>query len=81
MCNHVPMRTTLDLDQDSYRLAKAVSSQNGISLGKVVAEAIAAHYGRPETRSTVIGRSEAGFPVLTIGHSITEEDVAELENE
>ncbi len=50
-------------------------------MGKVVAEAIAAQYGETNEPSDVIGRSEAGFPVLTIGRPITSEDVAELEDE
>jgi hypothetical protein len=75
------VRTTLDIDQTTYRLAKAIAAQRGISMGKVVAEAIAAQYGETNEPSDVIGRSEAGFPVLTIGRPITSEDVAELEDE
>jgi hypothetical protein len=75
------MRTTLDIDQQSYRLAKAVSAQKGISMGRVVAEAILAQYGRSEPASVQVGHSEAGFPVLTIGRPITAEDVSDLENE
>jgi len=75
------MRTTLDIDQLSYRLAKAVATQKGISLGKVVGEAIRAQFGTSETPSTTIGRSDAGFPTLTIGRPITLSDVAELEDE
>jgi len=71
----------MDIDQQSYRLAKAVAAQKGQSLGKVVAEAISAYYGSSETPTNTIGRSEAGFPVLTIGRVITPEDVAELEDE
>jgi hypothetical protein len=71
------MRTTLDIDQQSYRLAKAVAAQKGISLGKLVAEAIRAQFGSSEVPSNTIGRSEAGFPVLSIGQPITSTDVAE----
>jgi hypothetical protein len=75
------VRTTLDIDQKSYRLAKAVAAQKGVSLSKVVAEAIEAQYGRPETPSAVIARSKAGFPCVTIGRTITPDDVAELEDD
>ena len=75
------MRTTLDMDDNSYRLAKAVASQRKLSVGKVVAEAIAAYYGTSEKPSTSIGRSRAGFPTVTIGRPITAEDVVEIENE
>ena len=81
LCYDAVMRTTLDIDQQSYRLAKAVAAQRGISLGKVVAEAIRAQFGNSGDPSSTVGRSEAGFPVLTIGRPITSEDVAELEDE
>ena len=71
------MRTTLDIDQDSYRLAKAIAAQKGISMGKLVAEAIQRQYGASDTPSTEIGTSVAGFPVVTIGRPITPEDVAD----
>lgn len=75
------MRTTLDLDLRSYRLAKAIAAQKGVSLGKVVAEALLAHFGRTEAPSVELGKSAAGFPVLSIGRPVTAEDVAELEDE
>jgi len=81
ICYDAMMRTTLDMDQSSYRLAKAVAAQRGISMGKLVAEAIRAQYGAPEAPNSKIGRSEAGFPVLTIGRPITPTDVAELLDE
>ncbi len=61
ICYDDVMRTTLDIDQQSYRLAKAVAVQKGISLGKVVGEAILAQFGKVETPSTVIGRSKCGI--------------------
>jgi hypothetical protein len=81
LCYGVMVRTTLDIDQQSYRLAKAVASQRGISLGKVVAEAIRGQFGSAEPQTDTIGRSEAGFPVLSIGRPITSIDVAELDDE
>ncbi len=75
------MRTTMDIDQTSYRLAKAIAAQTGTSLGRVVAEAIVAYYGGQGEPSAEVGRSEAGFPTLTIGRPITVADVSELEDE
>jgi hypothetical protein len=42
------MRTTIDLDPQSHRLAKAIASQKGISLGKFISEAIRAYCGQSE---------------------------------
>jgi hypothetical protein len=75
------MRTTLDIDQECYRLAKAVAAQKGVSLGKLVAEAIRFQYGSTNGPSTTIERSEAGFPVLTLGRPITAQDVAEAQDD
>jgi hypothetical protein len=75
------MRTTLDIDQTSYKLMKAISSQRGISMGKVVGEAIKAYCGVQEGPQTTIAYSSAGFPTIAAGRPITSEDVAELEDE
>jgi hypothetical protein len=81
MCHHDAMRTTFDLDGPSYRLAKAVAAQRGLSMGKIVAEAIQNHYGSRGAFAPEIGRSEAGFPVLSVGHSVTSDDVSSLDDE
>ena len=75
------MRTTIDIETGSYRLAKAIATQRGVSLGKIVAEAIQSAYGQTGPPTSDILMSDAGFPVLTLGRTITSEDVAGLEDE
>ena len=75
------MRTTLEIEQSSYRLAKALATQRGVSLGAIVSEAIRSTYGESTEQSVELRRSSAGFPCLTLGRSITAEDVAPLEDE
>lgn len=76
------MRTTVDLDQESYRLAKAVASMKQISLGKVLAEAIIGQFGTPEQDGELIfAKSSAGFTIVVSGPPATAEDVADLEDE
>ena len=72
------VRTTIDIDQQTHRLAKAIAAQKGISMGKVVAEAIRKQWGPEEPKSMVFGKSEAGFTTIDIGRPITSEEVAEL---
>jgi len=70
------------MDDQTYRLAKAIAAQKKISLGKVVAEAISSCYGGgPALATPKFGRSKAGFPTLDIGRTITPEEVAEMLDE
>jgi hypothetical protein len=73
------MRTTLTLDDDIYRMAKALSDQAGISLGKVVS-----NLSRKGLSGSKKVDDELGLP----GFSISEEaplfgpeDVARGEDE
>ena len=75
------MRTTLDLDQQSYRLVKALAAKKGVSMGKFVAEAVAAYCEKPRESHAKLGRSEAGFMTVDIGRPITSEEVADLIDE
>ena len=75
------MRTTLDIDQQTYRLVKAIAAQRGVSMGTVVNEAVSRQYGSEEASSLVIGRSKAGFPTIRTPYPITTEDVAEALDE
>ncbi len=75
------MRTTLDIDLQSYRLAKAIAAQSGTTLGKVVGEAIRRQYAPEGQSSQELQRSKAGFLTVTIGYPITDIDVAESRDE
>jgi hypothetical protein len=79
MCDNVLMRTTIDIDQPSYELAKAVAAQKGLSLGRIVAEAVCTAYGAaPLDGDNNTSRSEAGFMTIRVGTPITSDRVADL---
>lgn len=68
------MRTTLDIDDDVLRAARALAAQRDISLGAAVSE-LALRGLRPRTPSTA-----TGFPLrvpFNRSHVITDELVAE----
>ena len=71
------MRTTLDIDQQTYRLVKAIAAQRGVTMGTVVNEAVLSHYSSAPEPTLKIGRSKSGFPTIWTPYPITPEDVAE----
>lgn len=69
------MRTTLDLDDDVLRAARALAEQRGTSLGAAVSELVLRGL-RPSTPR----ESVSGFPVMVSrapGHVITDDLVAQ----
>ncbi|MDR3692959.1 MAG: hypothetical protein P4L46_26505 [Fimbriimonas sp.] len=77
----LPMSAFMIVSVAPIGASRATPHNVDFAIGKVVAEAILATYGPAQSPSTEIGRSEAGFPTLTIGRPPTSEDVAELEDE
>jgi hypothetical protein len=76
------VRTTIDLTDEAYHVAKAVARERNLSLGKVVSEFIV----QPPRSAQAGGakrkrRSPAGFPVFSSGKKITSEDVRTLLDE
>ena len=70
------MRTTVNLEPEAYRLARAISMQRKTSVGKVLSEALLSQFrSEPTPNKSFIIDSE-GFPVLRIGKLITPEDVS-----
>jgi len=74
------MRTTLDLSDAAYHVAKAVAQEKKISLGKAVSQLI---LGDPSTKSPaiIIPDDPTALPIVRFGRMITEEDVKSLEDE
>ncbi|MEP7351816.1 MAG: hypothetical protein ABI824_01155 [Acidobacteriota bacterium] len=72
------MRTTVDLTDEAYHVAKAVARERNVSLGKVVSEFILQRAGSPATGSRDFPRSAAGFPTFSSDRKITSEDVRVL---
>lgn len=70
------MRTTVNLEPEAYRLARALASQRNLTVGKVLSDAILDQF-RPMTEITNRVEIDAdGFPTLRLGRVITPEDVA-----
>ena len=74
------MRTTLELTEEAYHVAKAVARERNLSLGKVVSEFI---LQRPDSGQEPLPqrRSAAGFPLFASGRRVTSEDVRALLDE
>lgn len=75
----VMMRTTLDLPDNVHALVRELAHQQGKSMGTVIAELIMA--SQVSTRPAAEATGARGFPVISVGHPVTAEDVASLEDE
>jgi hypothetical protein len=69
------------MDQQSYRLAKAIAAQKGVSMGKFIAEAVQAYCGVEQPTESTFVRTKDGILTLRIGRPITPEEVTELIDE
>lgn len=73
------MRTTLDIPDEAYFLAKAIARDQNRSLGRVVGDLIL-QSGRPE-KSASIGMSDYDFPIFRCARPVTTEDVRALDDD
>jgi len=72
------MRTTIDLPADIHALARQLAHDGKRSISEVVTELIrlGLQGGQAEVPSTA-----AGLPQVTVGRSVTSEDVRSLDDE
>ena len=79
LCDDAIVRTTLDIPDEPYCIAKAIARDQNRSLGQVVGELIlqAAHSGKGAS----IQMSDYGFPIFHCTRPVTSEDVKALEDE
>lgn len=73
------MRTTLDIPDEAYFLAKAIARDQNRSLGRVVGDLIL-QSGTTE-KTALIGTSDYGFPIFRCTRPVTTEDVRALDDE
>lgn len=75
----ISMRTTIDLTDEAYQLAKAFAHDRRESLGKVVSELIV----KGASGSGPVGqvRLVDGWPVINIGRPITMQEVQDFLDE
>lgn len=78
LCYDAIVRTTLDIADDAYQIAKAMAREQGRSLGAVVSDLI-----RGEKAGTDSGtiKHENFFPTFSSRRRTTVEDVKALEDE
>jgi predicted transcriptional regulator len=71
------MRTTLDINDEAYALAKTIARDRSQSLGRTVSDLITAGYLSYKTPSPGWRVSERnGFPVVDTGRVVTDQEVA-----
>jgi hypothetical protein len=79
LCYDAAVRTTLDISDDAYYLAKAIARDQNRSLGKVVGDLILR--SAKGSKDDSIKMSEYGFPVFHCSRPVTTEDVKALDDE
>ncbi len=79
LCYDAVVRTTLDIPDEPYFIAKAISRDRNRSLGQVIGELIlqAAH----GAKGAAIHMSDYGFPTFRCTRPVTSEDVKALDDE
>ena len=79
LCYDAFVRTTLDLSDDAYHIAKTAAREQNKSLGRVVSEFITARREEPEEGSP--DPTNEVFPTFRSVRRVTSEDVAALDDE
>jgi hypothetical protein len=78
LCYDAIVRTTLDLSDEAYQIAKTVAREQNRSLGRVVSDFITGHFAR----SAGPRQESAGdFPSFRCSRRVTSEDVKALDDE
>jgi hypothetical protein len=84
LCDDAIVRTTLDIPDEAYYVAKAIARDQNRSLGGVVGELIL-HSSRGAKGGSSIGSpiemSDYGFPTFRCARPVTTEDVKTLDDE
>ena len=78
-CYDVVVRTTLDISDEAYYLAKAIARDQNRSLGRVVGDMILQSVKGAKGAS--IGMSDYGFPTFRCTRPVTTDDVKALDDE
>lgn len=79
LCYYAIVRTTLDISDEAYYIAKAIAQDQNRSLGKVIGDLILRSV--KETRGANIQMSDYGFPTFRCARPVTSADVKALDEE
>ena len=80
LCYDAFMRTTLDLSEDAYQIAKTVAREQKRSLASVVSDFVTGQIGIAMSSPPIAGGDEV-FPTFRCVRRVTSEDVRALEDE
>jgi hypothetical protein len=72
------VRTTLDISDEAYYIAKAIARDQNRSLGRVVGDLIL--QSAKGSKSASIKMSDYGFPAFRCARPVTTEDVKALDD-
>ncbi|PVZ08624.1 hypothetical protein [Actinomycetospora cinnamomea] len=70
------MRTVVDLPPAVHRRAQEIATRRGPPLSAVIAELTARGLGQLDDPGTFGVDERSGFPVVSLGRGVTDEDVA-----
>ena len=79
LCYDAIVRTTLDISDEAYYLAKAIARDQNRSLGRVVGDLILQSVNTRKGAS--IQMSDYGFPTFRCARPVTTEDVKALDED
>ena len=79
LCYYVIVRTTLDISDEAYYIAKAIARDRNRSLGRVVGDLIL--QSSKGAKGASIEMSDYGFPIFRCARLVTTEDVKALDDE
>ena len=79
LCYCVVVRTTIDISDEAYYIAKAIARDQNRSLGRVVGELIL--QASKGAKGASIHMSDYGFPTFRCTRPVTTEDVRILDDE
>lgn len=72
------MRTTVDLPPALHARASELAKERRTSLSAVLSELVARGFAQSDEPLRVDISQTTGLPVISIGHRVTSEDVAEI---
>ena len=79
LCYYAVVRTTLDISDEAYYIAKAIARDRNRSLGRVVGNLIL--QSSKGAKGASITMSDYGFPTFRCARPVTTEDVKALDDE
>lgn len=79
LCYDVIVRTTLDISDEAYYIAKAIARDQNRSLGRVVGDLIL--QSSKGAKGASIKMSEYGFPIFRCTRPVTSEDVKAIDDD